>query len=311
MYQAALSRRCLSRTGVLAHWLLLKLSYVLGLFYTAVIGLLILVVAYEYAVWVRPLLYDALNPVTLQLHTVISLVLLLSVAVNYIAALVIFPGSPAHTVDPEVGPTKPDVGEKSAADGILRTNSQLWRWCSICKAAKPPRAHHCRMCGTCYLRHCHHCPALSRCVGQNNYPFYWRFIAAACTGSLFLALTCALVLRNSSGNLPSALMDLLFFTAVIAVSVAVSILVLLVWHLYLIYTGQTTIECYENWAVRRSGATPSSWTRWGGPFDKGFRLNIRDAFGDPPSQNLPWWSVLILPCPRRFASNFTSELTSP
>lgn len=306
MYQSSPSRRCLLRTGTLAQWLLLKLSYVLGLFYAGVIGLSIPLVAYEYAVWLRPLLVLTVKPPLLQLHTALSLALLLSATLNFIAALIVRPGSPARTADPEAGPPKPDLGAKG--DGTLRTNSQLWRWCAPCKAHKPPRSHHCRVCGECYLRHCHHCPALARCVGQNNYAFYWRFVATACSGTSYLALTSVYLLHHAPGVLPSEIHDLLFFTTVIAGSVAVAVGLLLAWHLYLLCTGQTTIECYENWAVRRSGATPLTWTRWGGPFDKGLRLNVRDAFGDPHSRLFPWWSVLLVPWSRRFASG--AECTS-
>jgi hypothetical protein len=32
------------------------------------------------------------------------------------------------------------------------------RWCRKCSAVKPPRAHHCSLCGTCVLKMDHHCP---------------------------------------------------------------------------------------------------------------------------------------------------------
>lgn len=32
------------------------------------------------------------------------------------------------------------------------------RWCRKCEAVKPPRAHHCSLCGTCVLKMDHHCP---------------------------------------------------------------------------------------------------------------------------------------------------------
>lgn len=32
------------------------------------------------------------------------------------------------------------------------------RWCSKCECIKPPRAHHCSICGRCIDRMDHHCP---------------------------------------------------------------------------------------------------------------------------------------------------------
>ena len=31
-------------------------------------------------------------------------------------------------------------------------------WCSLCKAFKPPRAHHCKTCRRCVVKMDHHCP---------------------------------------------------------------------------------------------------------------------------------------------------------
>jgi hypothetical protein len=56
------------------------------------------------------------------------------------------------------------------------------RWCRTCEALKPPRAHHCSICGVCILRMDHHCPWMGNCVGYGNYqPFYnvilWGLVA--------------------------------------------------------------------------------------------------------------------------------------
>ncbi len=293
MHQTASpTRRCLSRARIAAQWTAHKLSFVLSMMYATLIGLLIPIVGYLYFYWLRPRLAHYVTPSVLAAHTAASVLLLLSAVINYAGALFVRPGSPSRADDPE--------GHPPPNDTEIRTNSQQWRWCKICSAPKPPRSHHCRQCARCYHRHCHHCPAIGRCIGQENYAYYWRFIAGAFVGALTLAGTAGFVLRRSARSITRMDADMLLFTIAISGAVAVAVVTLLAWHCYLLCTGQTTIECYENWAVRRSGNAPSTWTKWGGPFDRGLRLNVRDAFGDPPMRALPWWSVLILPLPRKF-----------
>lgn len=71
-------------------------------------------------------------------------------------------------------------------------------------------------------------------------------------------------------------------------AVAVAVGVLLAFHCYLLSTGQTTIEFYENWAARRQGLISAF------PFDAGLRANVAAAFGPPIHRRLPWWSVFLL-----------------
>jgi palmitoyltransferase len=47
-------------------------------------------------------------------------------------------------------------------------DSGLKGFCEICKASKPPRAHHCRRCARCVFRMDHHCVWIGNCVGYGN-----------------------------------------------------------------------------------------------------------------------------------------------
>lgn len=106
-----------------------------------------------------------------------------------------------------------------------------------------------------------------------------------------------------------AIADTLIFTVAISAAVAAAVGVLLLWHVYLLVSGQTTIEVFENWAARKPANASGKLGKFGkgrfaGPFNNGIRANIRDAFGDPPGKIMPWWSVLFLPVGRKFRTNY-------
>jgi hypothetical protein len=52
-----------------------------------------------------------------------------------------------------------------------------YRYCKSCEGLKPPRSHHCSICGRCVMRMEHHCPWVGRCVGHQNYRFFYQFLA--------------------------------------------------------------------------------------------------------------------------------------
>uniref|UniRef100_A0A8D3BKZ6 Palmitoyltransferase n=1 Tax=Scophthalmus maximus TaxID=52904 RepID=A0A8D3BKZ6_SCOMX len=64
--------------------------------------------------------------------------------------------------------TQPGGGVVGRIGGGAEESSQR-NWCPACRAARPPRAGHCRICGICVLRLDHHCVWINNCVGQANH----------------------------------------------------------------------------------------------------------------------------------------------
>lgn len=48
-------------------------------------------------------------------------------------------------------------------DGGYRPGPHDMRWCRHCRSLKPPRSHHCSVCGSCVLKMDHHCPWVGNC----------------------------------------------------------------------------------------------------------------------------------------------------
>lgn len=270
---------------------LLRLSRLLARVAVVAISALILVVGGLYVAVLRPLLVAALpaHATLLAAHTAIALWLLFSTAAHYVLAVSTAPGAPS--------PADAAAAAAAAACGAaphgtaFRTASQTWRWCAACAAPKPPRAHHDSTTGACALQMCHYCPAVAGVVGLRNYPHFFRFLLHAWAGSILAAVSCGWLNRQLPHTLAVSWQgDAVFFSAAGAAACAVAVGVLLTFHLYLLCTGQTTIEFYENWAARRAGLLLDY------PFNRGVRGNVIAAFGPAHVPRiLPWWSVLLLP----------------
>jgi len=86
------------------------------------------------------------------------------------------------------------------------------------------------------------------------------------------------------------------FSCVLALSVSIAVGILLFWHVYLIATGQTTIEWYNNRMhtadARKRGAT------YANPWDLGFVSNVGMVLGtrSDPFKWMWWiWPTRALP----------------
>lgn len=123
------------------------------------------------------------------------------------------------------------------------------RFCKKCQTVKPDRAHHCSTCGKCVLKMDHHCPWLATCVGMRNYKAFVLFL-------VYTSLFCWLCFCVSAWWVWVEIMDSAQFeegmrvvnTILLAVLGGIIGLVLsgfTAWHVYLIVTGQTTIESLE------------------------------------------------------------------
>ena len=84
------------------------------------------------------------------------------------------PPSATHVAPAPAFDTRLPEPHRIPPDVPLYDPAQLF--CTQCQSARPPRAHHCRKCGTCVLRMDHHCPWIGGCVGAHNYHLYFMTV---------------------------------------------------------------------------------------------------------------------------------------
>ena len=70
---------------------------------------------------------------------------------------------------------------------IKASRYPYWQWapCLTCHWWRPPRCHHCKLCGKCILKRDHHCFFARNCVGLKNLRYFIVFLFYTCVGCVF------------------------------------------------------------------------------------------------------------------------------
>lgn len=218
-------------------------------------------VTYTYFMFILPLL-----DVSLPLRALLSLIgafFVLQIVVAYLKAACVDPGLP---------PTITDV--KSAMESGMYT--RLYNFplpltsCEKCDRVKPPRTHHCSMCGRCVLKMDHHCPWLNQCVGHRNYRYFclcvfWIFCGSL-YGFVFISPVMFQVLIAEKpwnySDRPFSL-QLTLIAGTLCGGLALAMLVLAAFHVFLFVQDTTTLEFQFKKPVPSSfsSSTPQSSLR--------------------------------------------------
>jgi hypothetical protein len=124
----------------------------------------------------------------------------------------------------------------------------MYRYCQKCKQIKPPRAHHCSVCGKCVLKMDHHCPWVGGCVAYNNHKYFLQFLVYTTFGCAYSALTmgiCSISIfeqERAIRNMTWTDKNNMVLASVLSVSLSIAIGILLLTHLYMIWTNQGSVE---------------------------------------------------------------------
>lgn len=158
------------------------------------------------------------------------------------------------------------------------------RFCRKCREFKPPRSHHCSICGKCVLKMDHHCIWVVNCVGNANYKAFLLFLfytLVTCTYAFAALLPDVLDSFASSpkgGGMQDGNMAGPFLAAVLDIAFVLAVTGFIIMHFGLVRANTTTIESFEK-------LTPGR--RW--MYDVGAQRNWEQVMG----ARRAWW---LVPC---------------
>ncbi len=224
-------------------------------------------------------------------HFLFGFFLLSNIEFNYMGCIFTPPGHPEPCLDPrrylglKINHRQRNLVDHYAFNTTLELEPAVnYRWCKHCKCIKPPRTHHDSITGRCILHMDHYCPWMGNCVGKNNYRYFVLFLIYLFLGCVYILMVSYYVVQlvtierapNSVALMYLTNAAVLTFT--IGLSAGISVLILLVFHTFLVLTNQTTLEFYINWEERREAKEQGYVFK--NPFDKGWRKNLIRVFGD-------------------------------
>lgn len=134
-----------------------------------------------------------------------------------------------------------------------KSNFVSFRVCKTCKILKPPRSHHCSICGKCVMRMDHHCPWTGNCIGLKTHKYFicylfWTFVACfhVFISSMFM---------NKNANFFNGKVDPTFMqnhapfysllACMLAFAVSIAVCIMFCIHMSFLYNNETTIEYAE------------------------------------------------------------------
>lgn len=127
-----------------------------------------------------------------------------------------------------------------------------FRFCTKCDCIKPPRTHHCSICGVCVMRMDHHCPWVGNCVGLMTHKYFFCYLFWTVVACLHVGITTLIIQKTScASNDDKCKINQTFrvtgasMIPIVALTFAGGVSILLFTHLRFLMYNESSIECTD------------------------------------------------------------------
>jgi len=189
------------------------------------------------------------------------------------------------------------LSNKELQDRRRHASDRICKKCPLAQGQmqlKPERAHHCRICGRCYLKYDHHCPWINSCVGLRNERYFFLFMVYLCIAcccvvwwGFFPMLSSLDILAEWDYYTPRVCTAILW---VITSCIGFALFVMASWQFWIIARGETSVESSDNDYYRKLAQSKGKVYRH--PFDLGLRQNLEYFFNIGPDR-FPAYTILL------------------
>jgi palmitoyltransferase len=194
-------------------------------------------------------------------------------------------------------------------EGLLQmeeaVQATVFKKCKKCHSPKPERTHHCSVCNRCIQKFDHHCPWINNCVGHHNHRYFILFMTYVIVGAAYFVFAGWRVFMTSLDfTVPwrSEFSRAIFaFSIVLATAMGLALTGMCGWHYYLILSGQTTVELFNNHHDKSLAKQRDEI--FFNPYDFGYIENLKNFFNI--GQQYRWWTLFVpLPVPPKGNGSF-------
>ncbi|ELQ76023.1 putative DHHC-type Zn-finger protein, partial [Trachipleistophora hominis] len=177
---------------------------------------------------------------------------------------------------------------------ILKERTETMKTCEKCGMYRPPRAYHCYICDTCFMKMYHHSYIFNTCIGHTNYKYYYLLLMSNFIYSLF-QLILLLYFAINARQTPQRMTFYALAIVSNSIFVVTSLIYLIINTKLLLYNETTTersainnflegrddykdvfqegVLCFEDEVHVKDRKILN-------PYFLGYKENIKEVFGD-------------------------------